>query len=81
MTKLNTLDAMRQVDMDTPIHELLRGKPWTTVEDAEIEPVLLYVRGCKGLRMPQEFKDIFPKKIEVGPSPQNQVMINFKDLE
>ena len=64
--------------MDTPLPQLLEKAPWNMYEDAELEPVLLYLRGCKSLRMPQEFKDIFPTHLEVGPSPQNShVMMIF----
>lgn len=61
--------------MDTPIPELLRQRPSTSLEDAELETVLMYVRGCKGLRMPREFREIFPTHLKVGPSLQNRVVL------
>ena len=72
---------LSQVDMDTPLPELLKSKPWTSLEDAELEPVLMYVRGRKSLQMPAEFRKIFPTHIEVGPSLQNRVVVNFQDVE
>lgn len=58
--------------MDTPILELLRKKPWTTLEDAELGPVLLYFRGLSSLKMPVEYRDICPSSVDVAPSLQRR---------
>ena len=63
--------------METPIPVLIQKKGWTTLEDAELESVILYLRGCKGLNMPPEYRNLFPSHLLVGPSPQTRTVVHF----
>ncbi|CAK8990484.1 unnamed protein product, partial [Durusdinium trenchii] len=64
-----------EVDMETPLPDLLRN--WSSWEDAELGSVLLYLRGSKCLKMPEEYKAVFPSFLDVGPSLQNRKLELF----
>ena len=66
--------------METPIPDLIQKKGWTTLEDAELESVLIYLRGCKSLNMPPEYRSLFPSHLSVGPSPQTRNVVHFGEL-
>lgn len=67
-----------QVDLETPLPDLVRSlPPWSSLEDAELGSVIMYIRGCKNLQMPAEYRDVFPSHVDVGPSPQSRVVVNF----
>ena len=61
--------------METPLPDLLRN--WSSWEDAELGSVLLYLRGSKCLKMPEEYKAVFPSFLYVGPSLQNRKLELF----
>lgn len=49
-----------KVDLQTPLHILYGQYSWSSWEEAELEPTLRYLRGCKGLRIPEEFRPLLP---------------------
>ena len=54
-----------EVDLDTPLPELLAGLSWTTLDDAALYEPVEYVRCSKHLKVPEEFRSFvarFPPK-------------------
>ena len=53
-----------QVNHEADLIQLYMDYPWGDLwEESKILEVLRYVRGSKRLRMPQPWKDIFPKTL------------------
>ena len=48
--------------MEEPLRQLLLRLPWSSWDDAELSGVLRYVRGAKGLEIPEAFRACFPRE-------------------
>ena len=51
-----------EVEMEEPLRQLLLRLPWSSWDDAELSGVLRYVRGAKGLEIPEAFRACFPRE-------------------
>ena len=61
-TNLSPLQLLVKVDMDTPLHELFHAMPWSSWEDANLDQVVVYLRGCQKLAIPDEFRPVLPQE-------------------
>jgi hypothetical protein len=48
---------------DMPIHELYSQYPWSDWPEANLEPVIRYLRGSRYLDLPQAWRDVLPHKL------------------
>lgn len=52
-----------QVDLHTPLTTLYGQYPWSSWEEAELESTLRYLRGCKELAIPRDFRPLMPEAL------------------
>ncbi len=52
-----------EVHEEAPLQDLIAGQPWTSWGPAELVGTIQYVRGCKNLGCPSEFRSLFPSTI------------------
>ena len=54
-----------EVDLDTPLHELFGALRWSSWPDANLGLVVVYLRGCQKLAIPDEFRPFLPQQWEI----------------
>lgn len=58
-----------QVDMQTPTSTLIQAVPCSSWSTAELGGTIQYLRGCHDLRLPDEYRALFPDRMEVWEDP------------
>lgn len=58
-----------EVDVTVPFEDKLANAPSTSWWPAEVIGVLRYVRGCKSLQLPAEYRKCFPQFVQEGVDP------------
>ena len=65
-----------QVDMLTPPNQLIQALPCSSWSTAELGGTIQYLRGCDNLGLPDEYRVLFPDRMDFWEDPLDSQLVD-----